>query len=209
MKSPWLIAVLAIALGAALALTYARPIQAQSAAPLTGKIACVDVGVVFDEYQRLRDLNEEVKALQDKLKTEELDRRNKIEAARAELDALGDDDPTYRERARNVLAMQIDYKNWGDLKQADLSRELALWTVSSYKEVLDMVADVAQHEGYDMVFYKGQFDPPRMDMDTISDQIRNQKLLYANAATDLTQTVLDRLNAKYRNEPHKPMLWVP
>lgn len=208
MKTPWLVAVLTVALGAALALTYARPLQAQSAAP-AGKVACVDVARVFDEYQRMRDLNEEVRALQDKLKTEETERRNKIDAARAELESLGDNDPTYRERARNVLALQIDYKNWGDLKQADMSRELALWTVRSYREILDMVTEVAQHEGYDMVFYRGQFDPPRMDMDTITDQIRNQKLLYAHPATDITETILDRLNTKYRNEPRAQMLWVP
>jgi hypothetical protein len=45
-----------------------------------------------------------------------------------------------------------------------------------------------------------------MDPDVIREQIRSLHLLYANPAIDLTQVVLDKLNAEYRAKPRQKML---
>ncbi len=192
------------------AFTVTRSIHAQTGgAALTGRIACVDVVQVFNEFQRQKDLTEEMKELQDKLTDENKQRRQKIDALQAELDKLDPDDATYVTRMREMLAMQIDYKNWVDLKQADMSREIGVWSVRIYKEIVKAVGELAKRDGYDLVLYRGQFEPTSMEPDQVKEQIRSNHLLYANPSTDVTQVVTDKLNKDYRAQPRVKMMLVP
>jgi Skp family chaperone for outer membrane proteins len=192
------------------AFTVTQSIHAQTGgAALTGRIACVDVVQVFNEFQRQKDLTEEMKELQDKLTDENKQRRQKIDALQAELDKLDPDDATYVTRMREMLAMQIDYKNWVDLKQADMSREIGVWSVRIYKEIVKSVGELAKHDGYDLVLYRGQFEPTSMEPDQVKEQIRSNHVLYANPSTDITQVVTDRLNKDYRAQPRVKMMLVP
>jgi Skp family chaperone for outer membrane proteins len=192
------------------AVTVTQSIHAQTGgAALTGRIACVDVVQVFNEFQRQKDLTEEMKELQDKLTDENKQRRQKIDALQAELDKLDPDDATYVTRMREMLAMQIDYKNWVDLKQADMSREIGVWSVRIYKEIVKAVAELAKRDGYDLVLYRGQFEPTSMEPDQVKEQIRSNHLLYANPSIDITQVVTDKLNKDYRAQPRVKMMLVP
>jgi Skp family chaperone for outer membrane proteins len=105
--------------------------------------------------------------------------------------------------------MQVDYKNWVELKRADMTREIAVWSVRIYKEIVRSVEDVAQKQGYDMVLYKGQFENVSMDPEVIKEQIRRIQLLYANSGTNITQSIIDKLNADYRAQPKAKMMQVP
>ena len=57
-----------------------------------------------------------------------------------------------------------------------------------------------------MVFYRGQFETISMDPEVIKEQIRSIQLIYANPSAEITQAVLDKLNAEYRAQPKQPML---
>ncbi len=209
MKGSWLTGLVAgLAVGAA-GLATSRTIQAQAGkTTLTGRIACVNVVQVLNEYQRQKDLIEEVSTLQDKLSAENKQRRDKIDTLQAELDRLDPDDPTTLQRTREMLAMQIDYKNWADLTQADVAREFAVWSIHIYREFCKAVEEIARREGYDVVLYRGEFQAVSMDPDVIKDQIRSLHLLYANPAIDISQAVLDKMNADYRALPRAQMMQV-
>jgi Skp family chaperone for outer membrane proteins len=105
-----------------------------------------------------------------------------------------------------LLQMQIEYKNWLDLSQTDVSREVALWTARVYKDISEMVGQIAEQEGYNVVLYHEQFTPRGSDPQTIREQIANRKVIYVSPSADLSQLVLDALNAKYRSEPRRKML---
>jgi Skp family chaperone for outer membrane proteins len=198
-----------LAVGVA-ALAFSRTMQAQgSGNALTGRIACVNVVQVLNDYQRQKDLMAEVSGLQDRLNAENKQRRDKIDTLQAELDRMDPDDPTIVQRMREMLAMQIDYKNWADLKQADVAREFGLWSVRIYKEMVKATEELARRDGYDLVFYKGEFQPVSMDPEVIKDQIRSIHLLYANPSADISQMVLDKLNSDYRALPRMQMLQTP
>jgi len=191
-------------------LGFAQSLRAQvGGAGPTGRIACVDVVQVFNEFQRQKDLTEEMRELQDRLNEENKQRRQKIDALQAEIDKLDPDDPAYVTRMREMLAMQIDYKNWVDLKQADMSREVGVWSVRIYREILKAVEELARRDGYDLVLYRGQFEPVSMDPEQIKEQIRSNHLLYASPSVDITQVVTDKLNRDYRAQPRVKMMLVP
>jgi Skp family chaperone for outer membrane proteins len=211
MRQSWLTGILAGAVVgmAAFALLSSRSADAQSP-QVHGRVACVNVVYIFNEYQRQKDLTEEIADLQLQLQDEDTQRRDRLDKLKAELDALSDQDPTYVERMREMLALQIDYKNWRDLKEADLTREITLWSVRIYGEITAKVAEAAQEQGWDMVLYRGQFEPAStMDPEVIREQIRQTKLIYASDAVDITQSVLDKLNNEYRAQPRVKMMYVP
>lgn len=192
------------------AFVLSESIHAQGSSPPTGRVACVHVIQVFNEYQRQKDLSEEMEALKQRVQDEIGERQNKIDTKQATIDAMDPDDPNIIAHMRELMAMQIDSKNWLDLKQAEMQREIGLWSYRVYKELTEATAAIAQQQGYDLVFYKGEFEvTPMMNPEAIRAQIESNHLLYANPATDITQAVLDNLNAAYRAQPRTPMLQVP
>ncbi len=210
MRQTWLTGIVMSGLAAAAAWALAERSGAQAAkSTATGRVGCVNVVVVFNGFQRQKDLTEEMNQLQARLQEENRQRRDKIDALQAELERLDPDDPTYVQRTRDLLAQQIDYKNWVDLRQADLTREVGLWTVKIYREILKATEALAEKEGYDLILYKGEFEPTSMDPETVKDLIRANQVLYAHNSIDLTQAVLDKLNNDYRAQPRMKMMYVP
>ncbi len=210
MRQTWLTGIVMSGLAAAAAWALAERSGAQAAkSTATGRVGCVNVVVVFNGFQRQKDLTEEMNQLQARLQEENRQRRDKIDALQAELERLDPDDPTYVQRTRDLLAQQIDYKNWVDLRQADLTREVGLWTVKIYREILKATEALAEREGYDLILYKGEFEPTSMDPETVKDLIRANQVLYAHNSIDLTQAVLDKLNNDYRAQPRTKMMYVP
>jgi Skp family chaperone for outer membrane proteins len=210
MKPSWLTGMITGLAVAVAGLAFTGTIRAQNSGTTpTGRIACVNVVQVLNDYQRQKDLVAEVGELQDKLNAENKQRRDKIDTLQAELDRMDQDDPTVVQRMREMLALQIDYKNWAELKQADVAREFGLWSVRLYKEMCKATEELARRDGYDLVFYKGEFQPVSYDPEAIKDQIRSLHVLYASPAVDMTQMVLDKLNNDYRATPRVQMMQVP
>lgn len=213
MRSRYTFAVLPILLGFSIFQFSSRAIAQDNKKPaaraLTGKMAAIDIVVVFNEYQRQKDLTEEMRKLRTALDDENKQRLQKIDAKQKDIDALNPEDPAYVKKMREVLAMQIEYKNWFDLKQAELGREVAVWTSKVYKEISQAVELVAQQQGYDLVFYREEFPPVSVDPEEIRNRIRARTVVYANPNCDITQVVLEKLNQDYRSAPSAPMLNVP
>jgi len=207
MKQGWWMGGLAGAVVGAVVFTTVSGLHAQNRRGSgTGKVACLDVGKIFNEYQRQKDLTEEMHVFEGEMQSEIGGRRGRIDSLQATLDAMSLDDPMLVKRQREMLQLQYDYKNWRDLMQADMAREVGLWTRKIYSEIMDATEQLAQREGYDIVLYKSPAELIGFDPEAVRDQIRSRKLLYANPTVDITQAVLDRLNADYRAQPKTQML---
>ncbi len=210
MNRQWLAGLVVGAAVAAATLVATRTLDAQSKATTSsGKVAVLDVVQVFNDYQRQKDLTEEMNEVQGKLQEENTQRRQRIDALQAEIDRLDKEDPTFVQRARDLLAMQIEYKNWVDLKQADLTREVGVWTNRVYREICRAAEAIAKQQGYDLVLYKGKFDDNILEPDQAKEQIRNMQVIFAGGQIELTQAVADKLNADYRAQPRVKMMLMP
>lgn len=188
--------------------TAAAGLMAQGVArPDRSGVASLDVGRVFGEYQRKKDLNEELKQWQDRLEAENQARRQKIDSKQATVDAMDPDDPAAQSHASELLMMQIDYRNWAEMMQAELQREDSLWTAKLYREILAATEQVAKAGGYDIVVYRDDFQPAP-DPQRLREQIFARRVLYCSPGSDISQAVLDKLNADYRLLPRQPMLRV-
>lgn len=176
----------------------------------TARVASINVGTIFSEYQLKKDLDEEMKQVEDKMQLEMDSRRKRIDQMQATVDAMNPNDPTYGDQTRAVLKAQVEFKNWIDMAQADMTRELALWTTRIYSEILEMTEQVAQRDGYDIVLYHDQFQPGSLDPQAIQNQISQRRIVYVAPQADITNAVLDALNARYRSQPQSgPKIQIP
>lgn len=210
MNRAWLTGLLAGLAAAGLGLTLTGALHAQGAPALTGRVAAVDVGKLFNEYQRMKDITDELKQLEGKLQAENDQRRQAADALQATVDQMDRADPTYTKKLAEVLEAKISHKAWFDTKQAHITREIAFATDRIYRDILKATSQLAQAASYDLVVYADEY-PPNVSAnpDEIQATMRNRKVLYANPNADVTQQVLDKLNADYRALPHQPQLLVP
>lgn len=208
MQRFWLIGLMTAAVAATAFFTLTRPVAAQNTAP-SGKLAVINVVNAFNEYQRQKDLADEISQLEQRLQQEDQSRKQRLEQKQAELDRINQEDPTYNERAREMLTMTIDYKNWRDVKQADMTREIGLWSAKCYREIRDAAGAVAKERGLDLVLFAEEFRPESFDPQAIRAAIEKVEVIYANPSIDLTQAVTEKLNADYRALPKQTMLQVP
>jgi Skp family chaperone for outer membrane proteins len=209
MNRPWRTGLVAGLGVGALVLAWTAALRAQGSPPLTGRIGHVDVGKAFNEYQRMKDILEEIKQLQEKLQAENEQRRQSADALQATVDAMDRNDPAYVKKMAEVLQAKIEHRTWFEVKQAHMTREVALATDRIYRDILKAVEETAQRAGYDFVLYSDKYEPVSMNPDELRDQMRNRRVLYANPAADITQIVLDKLNADYRARPRTQELFVP
>jgi Skp family chaperone for outer membrane proteins len=206
MKRTWRMGLLAGVVIGAVSFTALTGLYAQGRGPSDCCVACLDVVKIFNEYERQKDLTEEMRAINQDMQDEEQRRRGQIDTLQATLDAISDSDPAKVKRQREMLQLQIDYKNWGELMQADMAREIGLWTRRVYGEIVAAAQETAQRQGFDIVLYKDQPELVGYDPEALRDQIRSRKLVYASEMVDITQTVLDKLNSDYRAQPKVQML---
>jgi Skp family chaperone for outer membrane proteins len=178
-------------------------------AALETRVGSVDIGMVFLEYQRKKDLDEEMRQTEQRVNLEMETRRNRINSFQAVVDAMNVSDPMYVSKTREFLKMQIEFKNWFDLTQGDMTREIGLWTTRIYDDINTTIAEVAQREGFDIVLFHDEFRPRGLDPEVIQEQIARRRVLYVSPSADLTQLVLDALNTKFRAQPKTNMLQVP
>ena len=124
----------------AVVLTAVTGLKAQNrGAASLGRVVCLDVIKIFNEYQRHKDLDEELRAAKEDMRNEAERRVGQIDSLQATLDAMSPDDPTLLRRHREMLQLQLDYKNWSDLMQAEMAREIGVWNKRTYAEVLAVV----------------------------------------------------------------------
>jgi Skp family chaperone for outer membrane proteins len=142
----WMGLLAGIVIGA-VTLTAVSGLYAQGRGSSNCCVACLDVVRIFTEYERQKDLTEEMRTVNQEMQDEEQRRRGQIDSLQATLDAMSDSDPAKVKRYREMFQLQLDYKNWGELMQADMAREVGLWTRRIYDEIMTATAEFAQRQG--------------------------------------------------------------
>ncbi|MCA9243872.1 MAG: OmpH family outer membrane protein [Phycisphaerales bacterium] len=174
----------------------------------TGRVAAVDVVMIFNEYQRQKDLSEELRVKQEETQQEAERRQHEADGLEAIVSRMSPNDPLYVQRYEELLKMQIENKNWLDVTQSTLTRELAVWSTKIYQEILIATEQVADQYGLDLVMYREEFRPTNFDPQLVREQIRARKVVYARDSINVSSQVLERLNETYRSQPREQMIKV-
>jgi Skp family chaperone for outer membrane proteins len=199
--------VAAVAVGATLVTWESLGGQATSA-PET-QVAAVDIVQVFNQYQKQRDLTREMQELEQQIQAENTARREAIETEQTKISQLNPEDPGYQAQRSNLMRQQIEYRSWTEMVQAQMQREVALWSERVYQDIVAATRQVAEERGYEVVLYVDEYVSAIENPDAIREQIRSRKVIYASDRINLTQAILERVNQDYASAPQGKMMALP
>ena len=181
------------------------PRKEAAAEEIPHRIALIDVEYVFKNYDKLKYLEEELKA---ELKEEEEKFKEKAKKGQqmvAELKDYKPDTPEYDARRQKIEKLDTDMKFDQKQVQGKLQREKAKITLTVYHEVHDAVEKFCRHFNYTLAIgftrtEANSSDPQRMM------QIVNQPVVYyrkseaGKCKDDLSEPVVKWLNEKYAKD---------
>ena len=141
------------------------------------KIASVDVGKLFDEYQKTKEYD---KTLEQKATAYEKDRDAKIQEIKQLQDKLGLLTDQEKEKKQKDLEEKVrEAKEFTTSKEMELKKERDDRLREVFKDIETVAGAYAQKEGYTMVF---------------NDRV----FIYNNKANDITDKILGELQSNYK-----------
>jgi Skp family chaperone for outer membrane proteins len=199
-----LIAALALAVSTiALLKPTADASSAARAAP--SAVATVDLFAVINAL-------DEFTAREQSLARSTQERRDEVQRLNAEIEGLEQDltglDPTsdaydqlFRERNMKAGFRELRVNMLTKWQMEDNARLIS----ELYAKAITAVGEVAQRDGWDVVVHRGQpmAVPPNpniraeLALDFVEDWIQSRRVIYANDAVDITNSVVQHMNNKY------------
>src|SRR5688500_12474693 len=98
------------------------PAQGQAAPQGAPKIATASTAKIFMGMKEKTDVRARIEQHVKQLRDEEQSRRQKVQDLQQQLDLLKADSPQYEEANRAFTAAAIEFKNWGEVSQANSAR---------------------------------------------------------------------------------------
>ena len=180
-----------------------------SSATSPQRVAVLDLVRVFNEAAQILDLNDEIRKSNDDYTKEATQRRKVIEEKQLELSAFKPGSPDYEARRKNLIHMNIDANVWLKVSEQEIEQRRFDWTRVVYEKAVQAAGEIAKQRGYDLVIQKFDFKP-----DIIADQnlqgiqrlIRERTVVYNIPEIDITDTVIQKMNATYKAEGGKATL---
>ncbi|MFO0973137.1 MAG: OmpH family outer membrane protein [Phycisphaerae bacterium] len=170
-------------------------------APVAGPVGVVDVVRVFDECDQIKDLNQLIKDTRATLAKEAEARQKALADKEAELAAFDPTSADYAARRREFVRMSIEYNVWTQATREDMKRDHFNWTRVVYDEANRAVGEIAAERGLSVILQKREFRPEvitDLDVDKLQQMIHGRGVVWSDAGLDVTDTVIKRMNQKYK-----------
>jgi Skp family chaperone for outer membrane proteins len=181
--------------------SLAQPAGAPAAAP---RIAFCDLVSVFNEYERAKDLTEQLSQIRTSVEAERVQRQKKIDALSRELENYKKGSQQYERTAEDLMRQDIDLQAYLRYQEQVALRKHRAMTQEMYAEIVDTVTKIAVQQGYTIVMQKEQAELNTTDTNAMLQQIYNRKILYFAPSLDITETVLATLNRQYKDTKKAP-----
>lgn len=190
-----LVAVAAAVLAVVLATGWA---QAPRTPAQPTRVAVCDVGAVFNGYAKRDALNAELEKKREEAKAANDDLTKKIDNLEKRLNQLKEGTREHEQRLEEYQKLSIQQAVFMKFTEDTFMSRHRLMTAEIYRDALDEIARVAKQAGYDLVLYREQIDIKSKTTPELYQKIAQRKVLYAADTIDITRTVLDELNRRYR-----------
>jgi len=159
-------------------------------------IAVVNVREVFRKCNRNAKYRQDAMAEYNTAMLELEKLSKQIQADEAGLKTLKPGSPDHLKQYQDVLKKKGEL----DARQQYLKQERSLkdqrWTEQVYQEVLQIVKELAEKKGLDMVFDKEEPEFPSTSGDELMLTLSTHKVLYSGGCPDITDEVIARLDEK-------------
>ncbi len=181
-------------LGLVAAIVAAGPLFADNPETAAGgfRIGVVNVKDVFDNYQKQKDLYEQLRVTRDKMQEPITKLSDEIkkdqERYTAEKDSMSEADRKALEE--KIESAVTKYRAEFDRAQQDINRQEKKLNEDVFQEIYVAIQEVGAQGNYHLVFESGEFGVPI--------PARSGGLLYHSTTLNMTQKVIEHLNSKYK-----------
>jgi len=191
--------VAALVLLAAVAMPRYQLLAGQTPSPTATRVAVVDLVRLFNEYERTKQLNEDLAKKQDKFKADRQQKVDQIDVLRAQLENFQPGSKDYKDRQEQLMKQSIELEVFTKVTAEQLKQEFRQLTEEVYNELVDQVGKLAKQMGYDLVLHQDAVEIKQADdFSTMLSKIKQRKVIYCANSIDITDHVIAAVNNDYR-----------
>ncbi|MGB2997354.1 MAG: OmpH family outer membrane protein [Phycisphaerae bacterium] len=168
------------------------------------KVGQVDVVAVVDQYERTKDAETDAKLAEADLKATAEPKIRKVEELRLQRDGFNKDSEEWKRLDEKALEAEVELRTWLAIERVKLMRKQRDVLLDIYREIQKAVGRAAKEKGLDLVLAKAFLTPGQIDVNEVQSlqdlkrHIVSTALLYPGEVVDVTQDVLNNLNAGYK-----------
>lgn len=164
------------------------------------RVATVDLSMLFERIETNATWEVELNTLAERLNSEATRRQEAIQRQLEQ--AQASTDPTEaRAISDSAALMKLELDEWAQLKQIELDRERGLMWRAMYRSIREQAESLAKAESWDLVLINDSLGEVKFNANAnisreqqVLSQILNRRMLYAGAATDITEQLIVRIN---------------
>lgn len=188
-----------VAMAAVLVLACAALGTGRAAAPpppITA--ATVDLERLFEALEELASEQAHLQELGAAMDSENDTRQAELQRMDDELATLQAGTERYDELESQYIQKSIEYQAWIEFMRRQIDREKALVLEKVYGSVKQAVRDMAEQQGFDIVYLNDSLKPLQRGSEaSIQQQISARRMLYTKPALDITEDLITRMNNAY------------
>lgn len=170
--------------------------QAQPKQEAPFKVGIVNIRKVFRECKINAQYRQETVAEYNKVMSELEKLSKELEADEAGLKTLKPGSPDYLKQYKQVLDKRAVLDTSQEYHKQNRALKERQFTEELYKRALQVVKELSEQKGLNLVFERGEPEFPAASSDELVLTISTHKLLYSGDSIDITSEVIARLDAE-------------
>lgn len=161
-------------------------------------VATVDLEQVFNNLDEREAADAELQELAERLQRQGDERSDEIDRLREDLEIYAEGTEEHQEMLTELAKTSHDYRAFVEFGRMRIDASKAVTLRQIYTSIKQSVRREAEAKGYDVVFVNDSLSPlPTADEEETSRQISARRMLYSSPQLDITQDIIDRMNAEF------------
>ena len=169
----------------------------------TFKLGVVNLRTCFDKdkYERVKEIDVELQKLADDYAKKIQEIEKKMVQLKEQIDGLPPESKLRADKMLQFRRLETDLKfekEYGKAQYLDFYSEKK---IEIYNEIRRIVGLIAQEQKYDLILrIEAPSRSDQQDPENVTQRINNRVVLYSHDSVDITNLVLERLNAEYKKQ---------
>jgi Skp family chaperone for outer membrane proteins len=176
-------------------------------APAAGRnnIAVVNIPLIFRSSKETIAMNKELEERTRQIEANTRSQADKLKKMDEDIRALVDKNgPDFKDKMRALTVERIRMDVTLREEQWDLMTSQQLRAEKFYGRIIETIQSIAVADGYDVVLFDEDVDVSEAKSpEQLLAKVRQRKVLYNSARSDITKKVLDRLDVEFVDVPKK------
>jgi outer membrane protein len=165
--------------------------------PPAHKVGLIDIGHIFNEYDKLKILREEFTADWQESEAQAKAHVQKIQSLQQEMKQFGEGTPEFATREKKFATLTSEFETFKKVTQKDLARKEAKMYHTVYLEVQNEVDALCKQYGFTLVLRFSRDELNSAEPQKLAQGL-SRTVIFHRPKDDLTTHVLKRLNESYQ-----------